>query len=357
MMPQELSATAGGAPTAPRVRPGECIARRRALAPAGRLTRGEGEQLLLAQLPTIQKIIGAVRWRHRLTDEDAEEFGSIVVLRLVRNDYAILRQFHGRNVRAFLTVVIERMFLDFRNERWGKWRPTARSRRAGEVAVLLERLTVRDGFTLEEACAVLATDPHMTADRRQLERLYEGFKSRTRPRFVTTEGIEDVTPAPGGADENVIAAERQAIATRATQALADALSHLSERDGVILALRFADGLSVAAIARTLNLQQKALYRRVERLLDRLRVLLAKHGLAARDVLSVLGTCEVEGIPALRQRRRPRARPDGASDLLNAGANQLRVAGGRTKRQQGHPSLVVLKDPPRVECPRGSAYLC
>ena len=40
---------------------------------------------------------------------------------------------------------------DWRNARWGKWRPSAEARRQGALATHLERLMRRDGLTFEEA--------------------------------------------------------------------------------------------------------------------------------------------------------------------------------------------------------------
>ena len=45
-------------------------------------------------------------------------------------------------------AVIQRLFLDARIAKWGKWRPSVSARRLGGVAVLLERLLTRDGLSL-----------------------------------------------------------------------------------------------------------------------------------------------------------------------------------------------------------------
>src|SRR5215472_17913272 len=109
-------------------------------------------ELFLANLQTIEGLVQMVARQQRMTWAEAEEFASIVRLRLIENDYAILRKFRGgSSLRTYLTVVIARQALDYRDACWGRWRPSRAARRLGRTAVTLERLIVRDGFTLDEA--------------------------------------------------------------------------------------------------------------------------------------------------------------------------------------------------------------
>src|SRR6202008_4136539 len=90
--------------------------------------------------------------RHQLSADEADELGSSVRLKLVENDYEVLRKFEGRSqLRTYLTTVVKRHFLDDRNARWGKWRPSAQARRLGPVAVLLDQFLTRDRLPFEEA--------------------------------------------------------------------------------------------------------------------------------------------------------------------------------------------------------------
>ena len=101
------------------------------------------QQLLLDNLDLVERLVRFTARRHHLSFTDAEEFASIVRLKLVENDFAILRKFEGRSLLStYLTVVIERLCHDFSIARWGKWRPSAAARRQGDVAMLLERSAV-----------------------------------------------------------------------------------------------------------------------------------------------------------------------------------------------------------------------
>jgi len=49
------------------------------------------EELFLAQLPHIDRVIAILARRHALSKADAEEFGAWAKARLIDRDYAVLR--------------------------------------------------------------------------------------------------------------------------------------------------------------------------------------------------------------------------------------------------------------------------
>jgi len=253
------------------------------------LSREAAEQLFVEHLAFIQRLTARVARQHRLTLDDAEEFTGVVYLRLIADDYAVLRKFRRRSsLQTYLTVVIRRICLDFRDAQWGKWRTSAVSRRSGQVAILLERLTMRDGLSFEDACAVLAANPAVTAERDTLARVYAEFRVRTRPRFVSDDELGEVAATGGAPDRPLLETERAEQLSRAAAALVDALATLPPRDQLLLQLRFASGLSVASAARLLHLDQKWLYRRYVVLLARLRKWLEAHAVTGSQIAPLLG---------------------------------------------------------------------
>src|SRR5215212_7376883 len=108
-------------------------------------TASNPEAMFLANLSLIDRIIAVTARRNALGGADAEDFGAWTKGRLVEGDYAILRKFNQRSSLAtYLTVVITNLLRDYRNSRWGRWRPSAEARRCGPVAVRLEELLYRD---------------------------------------------------------------------------------------------------------------------------------------------------------------------------------------------------------------------
>src|SRR6476661_8828077 len=101
------------------------------------------------------RVIRGVAHAGRLPSSDAEDFSQWVHLTLLERNYAPLTQFCGRSSRqAYLRVVVRRLLLDWRNMRFGKWRPSSWARRHGPAAMDLDRLLTRDHHSIDEAVAI-----------------------------------------------------------------------------------------------------------------------------------------------------------------------------------------------------------
>src|SRR5262245_55743361 len=110
------------------------------------------EHFFLSQLPVLERVVAEVCRRNHLLGPEREDFESEVKLHVIAGDYHVLRQFKWRSsVHTYFTVVVQRQFLNYRNRLWGRWRPSAEATRLGAVAILLERLIVRDNWSFEEA--------------------------------------------------------------------------------------------------------------------------------------------------------------------------------------------------------------
>jgi DNA-binding Lrp family transcriptional regulator len=74
--------------------------------------------------------------------------------------------------------------------------------------------------------------------------------------------------------------------------LKKAMDRLGAQDRLIFALRFHDGRTLVDIAKALQLDQKALYRRVERLLRELHAELQAGGIEGEAALEIFGRAAV-----------------------------------------------------------------
>ena len=107
-------------------------------------------------LVLLDTVIRAVARARRLAGPDLQDFAQIVHLKLLERRYDVFSRFRGdSSLRTYLTVVVTRILLDWRNARFGKWRPSAAAARLGPVGIGLERLTARDGHTVEEAVEIM----------------------------------------------------------------------------------------------------------------------------------------------------------------------------------------------------------
>jgi RNA polymerase sigma factor (sigma-70 family) len=239
-------------------------------------SQSSARQMLESNLDLIWDLVRHDARRHRLRPDEAEEFSSYVWLKMVEGDYRILRGFRGRSsLRTFLTTVIQRLFLDFRTQAWGKWRPCAEARRLGGDAVELDRLVSRDGHSLENALEILRCR-QATSSRDELLALAGRFPARLRPRREGEDALH-VLPAAASADERILERERRAEMRKAADSLARALRGLPARDRLILRMRYRDGLTVRKIASILEIEDRRLYRQFEQCLTRLRTTLEREG--------------------------------------------------------------------------------
>jgi RNA polymerase sigma factor (sigma-70 family) len=254
---------------------------------------GDGESAFLANQATVKRAIAFVCRRNHLAGAEAEEFASHVYLKLIENDYAILRKFRGRSkLSTYLAAVINRLFLDYRIKEWGKWRPSMEARRAGPVGILLERLLVRDGLTFDAACEILSVSHQVKAPRTELEQLASRLPVRLRKRFESDDVLREL-PSKESSDAGLAERDHQRSAERVTIALQRALEALDAQDRVILMMWFVDGRPAKEIAGALGLNVKPLYGRIERLVERLRSELIASGIAPAEALEMFQSVEIE----------------------------------------------------------------
>jgi len=223
-----------------------------------------------ANLPLIRGLLHGLCVRHRLSPADGEDFSSYALLRMIEDDYAVLRSFAGRStLRTYLITVTCRLLLDFRNQQWGKWHASAQAKCLGGTAVRLETLIHRDGCSPDEAIGKLLADLKGAASREELASIASALPHRLRRRFEGEERLLEI-PATERADDRLLEAERAAHARRLEAALDGALRTLSSEDRLILQMRYRDGVTVRQIAATLRTESRLLYRRIEKCLRRLR---------------------------------------------------------------------------------------
>jgi RNA polymerase sigma factor for flagellar operon FliA len=237
-------------------------------------------QVYVEHLDVINRIAASLCRRNGVRGADAEDFAADVRLKLLQDDYAVLRKYRGAsNLTTFLTVVISNLFRDYRIRLWGRWRPSAEARRRGEVAVMLEAAIYRDGQSFDQACNTLAQDGRLTVDRAELRKLLADLPHRGQRRPNVDDGadVEDM-PATDSADGSVLEHEREQRVEAAKAALHRSVDRLPPEDRMIVKLHFFEAMRVADVARAVGVQQKPLYTRLKRLLASLSEDLSRQGI-------------------------------------------------------------------------------
>lgn len=273
------------------------------------------EELLLANLGLIDRIVIHVCRRNHWSGDDAQEFDGYVRLKLIENDYFVLRRFEGRSAfSTYATTVIQRLAFQYRVETWGRWRPSAEAQRIGQAAITLERLLTRDGYSFAEAVETLTTGLQPAYTRAELEAIHVRLPLRL-PRPVLVQELDAAnTPAHTTADAGAMQRERELLWRAAVAALDRAMGELEERDQLILRMRFWAARRMPEIAEAVGIDAKKLYKRIERLMRDLRHALQSDGVAQSDIADLLDHTDIDfGAKSPIGRRNPgirRSKSDG-----------------------------------------------
>jgi RNA polymerase sigma factor (sigma-70 family) len=248
----------------------------------------DAQELFLRHVSTIERIAAFVARRGHLSDTDGEDFAAFVNVELIERNYEIIRKFEGRSeFSTYLMTVIQRLFYQFRVKEWGKWRPSAEARRLGDKGILVEKLLTRDNYSLGEVVQILTTGC-ATCTPAEIEAIYARLPLRVpRPVLVSDDISPDAIAGGSEPDDALFGENRAAIAREASAAVDKALAGLEQEDVLILRLRFFESWKVPEIAEALALDQKKTYKRIDKLLKKLRMTLQRSGLSRRDIDDLL----------------------------------------------------------------------
>lgn len=248
------------------------------------------EALFLEELAAIDHALSFACRRSGLIGADAEDFGSYVKVRLIENDYALIRKYEGRSpFAAFIGVVIQRMLLDYRIHQWGRWHASAEAKRLGDLGIAIESMLRRDGYTIDEALAPLQRR-WPTLRREEVEAIDARLPTRAmRPRTVALEATEEPRVDCDGVESRVVHAEETALAERIATIVRSSIRAMSEDDRALIRLHFDCGMTIAEVSRLLGQDQQSLYATLRRILRTLRRHLGSAGITYRDVTEIVGS--------------------------------------------------------------------
>lgn len=238
--------------------------------------------LLERALPLVRRAVRHASRRSALPYDEGELL-SEVLLRLVVNDYAVLRKFRGESqLSTYLRTFVTRVLLDLRVREWGKWRPSSRARRMGGDAEALERLVLREHLAPVDAIALAA---HRSAGRlteAAASEIYAALRPIPRRRLVPLEAATEQDTGRTTVDP-VAAITRRRRTGPVCRAMRAAVGALNRAERRLLWLRYYEGWSVADVARMTGIDQKRLYRVYDQVCQRLRRTLTAAGIDVDDV--------------------------------------------------------------------------
>lgn len=212
--------------------------------------------------PLYRRLIRRTLRNSRLPTAEWDDFKSMALFHLVKDDYRVLRLCRSKEqLPGYLLRVLGRLLLDHRVRNMGKWRPTAKATRMGTVAVALERLLYRERLSHDEALARLRTihGHDLVTDAAAITTT----PPLPRRHMVSLEdaiGLATSEPTP---EDRLIARQARRRAATTMQQVRRELGRLSPKDRVLLLMRYRDGMAIIDIARALRIDARPIYRRFE----------------------------------------------------------------------------------------------
>jgi RNA polymerase sigma factor (sigma-70 family) len=242
----------------------------------------------------LDRLLSKIARQRCLGVEEAEDFASWAKVKLLEEKSDVFEKFEGRSsLVTFLTAVMHNLFRDYRVAKWGRFRVSAAARRMGLVAERLEILLFKDGRGFDEAVEILRRNHGVRMTTTELAEIAARLPERSVSRRSGDDAALATLEGAAQSDDRVRRLEAVATAARVERALDAALGSLTAEERLVLKLRLYDGTSVADIARLLRLDQKQLYRRIERLTSHLRQQLAKSGVCQQDVDEIIDRNDIE----------------------------------------------------------------
>lgn len=236
----------------------------------------------------VDTIIRAVCFSYRLKPDDAEDFASEVKLRLVEDDYRILRVFTGKSsIETYLTTVISNSLRNLLRDRNGRWRPSEEAKRSGKIAERIEELVYRFHYPFHEAYQILTTNFGFKQSEHEVRDIFCKLKPRDR-RPVAVSCEEDIHDERGTPEMQMAAAEQNLLEKKIEDIINEMRGELSSTDQLVLRMVFVDNLKLTVVAEQLRLTRNEVDLRLREILTDFKRGILDQGINFNDVRELIG---------------------------------------------------------------------
>lgn len=249
-------------------------------------------------LSHVEAAIRAICIRHSIYGDEAEEFASVIKLKLIEDDYKRLRDFRGNSsLKTYLYAIINRLFIDELRSRKGRWRTSADAKRLGPVAEKLEELICRDNNTFDEACYTLLSIPSYSSYSR--DELYEIYlklpkKENRHLAEIDPECLSGLSSADPHPDEVLHNKRMDSIERSIEGLIRKIVPSLNEEDRLILKMRFDNDLSISMITEVIGQKRGYVEKRINQILAGFKEVILSSGININDAMEVIKHIEARG---------------------------------------------------------------
>jgi RNA polymerase sigma factor (sigma-70 family) len=234
-------------------------------------------------------------------ENEALELSNQVLDTLQRDNYRVLRQFKGEaKLSTYITTIIARQAVDMVRKKLGRNREKERAQKFGKTGMMIFERVILQGSTLAEIYPELKTRENISASLEELESLLKKIKGKKNSfaysgennpvvKNGTTINEEGEYIIPDTANDPQELLIRQQSKQKRAEVIRDIIAHLNGEERMILRMRFPPGNEekqgkVERIAAVLGISEKAVYKRITRVLKKCRDRLNQSGVTIDELL-------------------------------------------------------------------------
>ena|GEM_PF-928040 len=244
-------------------------------------------------------------------ENESLELSNRVLDTLARDNYRVLREFKGNSrLTTYLTAIISRQAVDLIRKKLGRDREKERAKEFDDVGLLVYQRVIKDGYPLPDVFEELQTNHGFPGSMDELETIVQKIKGKRKqknPRVSllngsdsstngsvvkkgTTIGIyenEFVIPDTRNDPEKIVMEDQRK--RKMQEVIQDIIAQLNGEERILLRMRFPFGedetpRTVAQVSNVLGITQKAVYKRMTRLLKKCKEQLDREGVTINDLL-------------------------------------------------------------------------
>jgi RNA polymerase sigma factor (sigma-70 family) len=236
-------------------------------------------------------------------ENEALELCNRVLDHLAKNNYQVLRKFqHKSRLSTYLTAIIANQAVDMIRKKRGRSREKERAEKYGRLGEQIIQKIVVEGMSAHEAYKNLKAAGILEKTEPEFESIVADIRGKrippgdwidlsdnpvVKPAFQNFETGEIVlTDSANNPEKQVLGdIQRQQL----EKILREILNSLSGEDKLILRMKYPfshsqDPEKIESISRLMGISQKAVYKRINRILRKCRSELKKRGISFHDLL-------------------------------------------------------------------------
>ena len=242
-------------------------------------------------------------------ENETLELSNLVLDTLQRDNYRVLREFKGNSrLTIYITAIISHQAVDLIRKKLGRDREKERAKEFGDVGLLVYQRVIKDGYPLSNVFEELRTNSGFSGSMEELEAIVQKIKGKGKnPGISLPNGWDSAANGSVvkkgtfiGADKNELVipdnrSDPQEIVMenqrkrKMDEVIEDIIAQLNGEERLLLRMRFPFGedetpQTVAQVSNVLGITQKAVYKRMTRLLKKCKDRLDREGVAINDLL-------------------------------------------------------------------------